>query len=254
MKTVAVVQARMGSTRLPGKVLLPLLGEPVLTRVMRRIARAERLDEWVVATTVDPGDDPIAALAASEGWLLVRGSVDDLLDRYVEAARARDADVVVRITADCPLIDPAIVDETVAVFEAGECDYAATGLEPRTFPRGLDVEVVARAALEQAWRDDAEPAWREHATPYIYRHPELFRLCRVGSDMDGSAHRWTVDTPEDYELVRRIYDALGRDDFSWREALAVVEAHPDWMELNRNVVQKVVPPADRSVTPGAERG
>jgi spore coat polysaccharide biosynthesis protein SpsF len=254
VKKVAVVQARMGSSRLPGKVLLPLLGEPVLTRVMRRVSRAERLDEWVVATTVDPGDDPIANLAAKEGWLLVRGSVNDLLDRYVQAARARDADAVVRITSDCPLIDPAIIDETVGVFEVGECDYAATSLEPRTFPRGLDVEVVARAALEQAWRDDTDPAWREHATPYVYRHPELFQLCRVASDVDGSAHRWTVDTPEDYELVRRIYEAIGRDDFSWQEVLAAVEAHPDWIELNRNVVQKVVPPAGRSVTPGPERG
>jgi spore coat polysaccharide biosynthesis protein SpsF len=243
VKTVAIVQARTGSSRLPRKVLLPLLGEPLLTRVMRRLGRAERLDESVVATTVDAADDPIADLAVREGWPVVRGSVDDLLDRYVEAARARDADVVVRITSDCPLIDPAIVDETVSVYEAGECDYAATGLEPRTFPRGLDVEVVARAALEQAWRDDTDPAWREHATPYIYRHPELFRLCRVASQEDRSAHRWTVDTPEDYELVRRIYEALGRDDFSWREALAVVEAHPDWMELNRSVVQKVVPPS-----------
>lgn len=254
MKTVAVIQARTGSSRLPGKVLLPLLGASILTMVMRRVARAQRLGECVVATTVDVSDDPIAHLAAGEGWLLVRGSVDDLLDRYVQVARARGADVVVRITSDCPLIDPAIVDETVAVFEAGDCDYAATGLEPRTFPRGLDVEVVARAALEQAWRDDRDPAWREHATPYIYRHPELFRLCRVTSDVDASAHRWTVDTPEDYELVRRIYEALGRDDFTWREALAVVEAHPGWMELNRNVVQKVVPNAGGSVTPRPERG
>lgn len=254
MKTVAVIQARMGSSRLPGKVLLPLLGEPILTRVMRRVARAERLDECVVATTVEVGDDPIADLAAGQGWLLVRGSVDDLLDRYVEAARARDADIVVRITSDCPLIDPEIIDDAVAAFGAGECDYAATGLEPRTYPRGLDVEVVSRSALEKAWRDDTDAAWREHATPYVYRHPELFRLCRVASDLDGSAHRWTVDTPEDYELVRRIYEALGRDDFTWREALAVVEAHPDWMDLNRDVVQKVVPPSVRSAPPSAEQG
>jgi len=254
VKTVAVVQARMGSTRLQGKILLPLLDRPMLFRVMRRVARARRLDRCVVATTVDPSDDPIAELAAREAWWLVRGTVGDLLDRYVMAARAHEADVVVRITSDCPLIDPELIDETLEVFASGDCDYAATGLEPRTFPRGLDVEVISRAVLEQAWRDDADPAWREHATPYIYRHPELFRLCRVASEVDGSAHRWTVDTPEDYELVRRIYEAFGRDDFSWREALAVVEAHPDWMELNRHVVQKVVPPAGRGVTPGAERG
>jgi len=239
--TIAVIQARMGSSRLPGKVLLPLIGRPILAHVVKRTARAQRLDGFVVATTADTADDPIADLAAREGWPLVRGSVDDLLDRYVMAARAEGANVVVRVTADCPLIDPGIIDDTIEAFGAGDCDYAATGLEPRTFPRGLDVEVIARAALEQAWREDADPAWREHATPYIYRHPDRFRICPVVSEDDRSAHRWTVDAAEDYELVRRIYDAFGRDDFTWREALAVVEAHPDWSELNRNVVQKVVP-------------
>ncbi len=243
MKTVAIVQARLGSTRLPGKVLLPLLGEPVLTRVMRRTARAQRLSEVVVATTVDPSDDPIVDLARSEGWPVVRGSTDDLLDRYMVAARAHEADVVVRITSDCPLIDPDVIDRTVLAFEAGDWDYASNSMEPRTFPRGLDVEVVARDALARAWREDADPAWREHATPYIYRHPERFRLLAVPASEDHSDHRWSIDTPEDYELVRRIYEALGRDDFAWREALAVVEAHPAWMELNRDVAQKVVPPA-----------
>jgi spore coat polysaccharide biosynthesis protein SpsF len=242
MTTVAIVQARMGSTRLPGKVLEPLLGEPILTRVMRRAGRARRLDACVVATSVVAEDDPIADLAAREGWSCERGSLDDLLDRYVMAARAHGADVVVRITADCPLIDPQVIDDTIAAFEGGGCDYAATGLEPRTFPRGLDVEVMSLTALEQAWQDDSDPAWREHVTPYLYRHPERFRLCRVGTEDDQSDHRWTVDTPEDYELVRKIYDAFGRDDFTWRDALALVESHPDWEDLNRHVVQKTVPP------------
>lgn len=243
MKTVAIVQARMGSTRLPGKVLLPLLGEPVLSRVMRRTARASRLDEVVVATSGDRSDDPIVELAEREAWPVVRGSADDLLDRYMLAARTHEADVVVRITSDCPLIDPEVIDRTVEAFAAGDCDYASTALEPRTFPRGLDVEVISRETLARAWQEDGDPAWREHATPYIYRHPELFRLCAVTADEDHSEQRWTIDTPADYELVRRIYDALGRDDFSWREALEIVEAHPDWMDLNRDVVQKVVPPA-----------
>jgi spore coat polysaccharide biosynthesis protein SpsF len=169
--------------------------------------------------------------------------VDDLLDRYVVAARDHHADVVVRITADCPLIDPDVIDLTVDAFHGGDCDYASNSLEPRTFPRGLDVEVVDRDALERAWREDTDPAWREHATPYIYRHPETFRLCFVASDEDHSDQRWVVDTAADYELVRRIFDALGRGDFSWREALAVVQAHPDWMALNRHIVQKTVPPA-----------
>jgi spore coat polysaccharide biosynthesis protein SpsF len=239
-RTVAIIQARTGSTRLPGKVLLPLLGRPILSRVVERTARASRVDEVVVATTIDPADDAIVELAAAEGWAVERGSETDLLDRYVRAARAHDAEVVVRITSDCPLVDPAVVDQTIEAFVDGAADYASSSLEPRTFPRGLDVEVVAREALERAWREDADPAWREHATPYLYRHPERFHLVRVSAPDDQSDHRWTVDTPEDYELVRRIYEALGRDDFGWREALAVVEAHPDWTDLNRHVVQKTV--------------
>ena len=156
----------------------------------------------------------------------VRGSETDLLDRYLQAARAHDADVIVRVTSDCPLIDPEVIDRTVLAFQAGDVEYASNTLEPRTYPRGLDVEVIARAALERAGREDRDPAWREHATPYIYRHPESFRLLRVAAEDDHADQRWSVDTPEDFALVERIYEAIGRDDFGWREALAVVEDHP----------------------------
>jgi spore coat polysaccharide biosynthesis protein SpsF len=242
-RTVAIVQARTASTRLPAKVLMPLLGEPMLTRVMRRVARARVLDGVVIATTVSASDDVIARLAEDAGWSVERGSETDLLDRYVMAARAHGADVVVRVTSDCPLIDPEVIDRTVRAFRTGDVDYASNTLEPATYPLGLAVEVVAYEALERAWREDRDPAWREHATPYIYRHPELFRLLRVPAEDDHADLRWSVDTPEDYALVERIYDALGRDDFTWREALAVVEAHPSWATINRHVVQKVVPPA-----------
>ena len=245
-RTVGIVQARIGSTRLPAKVLLPLLGEPMLSRVLRRTSRAERLDEVVVATTDQPADDAIVELAEREGWPVVRGSAHDVLDRYVVAARAHDADVIVRITSDCPVIDPNVIDMTIAAFDEADIDYASNSLEPRTFPRGLDVEVISREALERAWREDADPAWREHVTPFIYRHPEAFRLLAVRSEDDHSEQRWSVDTAEDYELVRRIFEAIGRDDFGWREALAVVKDHPDWMALNRHIVQKRVPPADGS--------
>jgi spore coat polysaccharide biosynthesis protein SpsF len=242
-RTVAIIQARTGSTRLPGKVLLPLLGRPMLEVVVRRVARSSRLDDVVVATTVAPDDDAIARLAGERGWLLERGSETDLLDRYLQSAHAHGAEQVIRITSDCPLIDPAVIDEVVAALERSGADYASNTLAPRTFPRGLDVEAMTMDALEAAGRDDHDPASREHATPFIYRHPERFRLARVASPVDLSGHRWTVDTPDDFELVRRIFDALGRDDFTWREALAVIEANPGWADLNRHVVQKTVPSA-----------
>jgi spore coat polysaccharide biosynthesis protein SpsF len=238
MTTLAIVQARTGSTRLPGKVLLPLLGEPVLVHVMRRVARARSLDGVVLATTIEAGDDPIEQLASIEGWPLVRGSEQDLLDRYLQAARTHTADVVVRITSDCPLIDPGLIDRVVGVLRERGADYASNTLPPRTYPRGLDVEAMTIAALETAGQEDRDPASREHATPYLYRNPDRFRLEAVRGEADLSAHRWTLDTPEDLALIERIYDAMGRDDFAWAEVLTLLEAHPEWSELNRNVRQK----------------
>lgn len=238
MTTVAVIQARTGSTRLPAKVLKPLLGEPVLVHVVRRIRRATRVDAVVVATTTASGDDVIAGLAGRLGWPFVRGSEEDLLSRYLLAGRAHAADLVVRITSDCPLVDPALVDEVVEALEASGADYASNTLPPRTYPRGLDVEVFTMVALEAADREDHDPASREHATPYLYRNPDRFRLVGVSANRDLSGHRWTLDTPEDYRLIRHIYNGLGRGDFAWTEALALVEAHPEWSAINRHVRQK----------------
>lgn len=238
MRTVAVIQARTGSTRLPGKVLLPLLDEPVLVHVVRRVSRAKLLDVVVVATTTRPGDDPIESLARQHGWPLVRGSENDLLDRYLVAARKHGAGRVVRVTSDCPLIDPTLIDGVVAALGDSGADYASNTLAPRTYPRGLDVEAFTMAALERAASDDTDPASREHATPYIYGNPAKFRLVAVRSAVDLSEHRWTLDTPEDLALITRIYDALGSDRFAWTEALALLEANSDWVRLNRHVVQK----------------
>lgn len=242
-RTVAIIQARIGSTRLPGKVLLPLLSEPLLVHVVRRVGRASSVQATVVATTTLPNDDAIVELGAREGWLVERGSEMDLLERYLGAARAHGAERVVRITSDCPLIDPRVIDDVVEALETTGADFARNTFEPLTFPRGLDVEAMTMDALEEAGRDDHDPASREHVTPFLYRHPARFRLTAVRLPVDLSAHRWTVDTPDDYELVRRIYDGLGRDDFTWRDALAIVEAHPEWSELNRHVEQKTMPPA-----------
>ena len=186
------------------------------------------------------------ALSTTEGRPFVRGSETDLLSRYIAAARASDAETIVRITSDCPLIDPGCDRRDRGGLPGGGrrlCEHgdAAADLPARARCRGGPT----RAALERADREDRDPAWREHATPYLYRHPELFRTLRVAAEDDHADERWTLDTPEDYALIVRIYETLGRDDFTWREALAVVEANPTWGALNRHIVQKVVPPAGR---------
>ena len=240
MNVVAIIQARMGSSRLPGKVMLDLAGEPMLARVVSRLRRAESLDEIVVATTNDPRDDALAALCAQRAWPCFRGSEDDVLDRYHRAAAAHDAEVIVRITSDCPLIDPDVLDATIAGFLAGQptTDYACNFHPRRTFPRGLDAEVFSRAALDRCWREAADPYSREHVTAFIYKNPHLFNLRGIESGGDWSHLRWTVDTPEDFELVRLISAHFGHDAFTWREVLAAFEQHPEWAGLNRHVLQK----------------
>jgi spore coat polysaccharide biosynthesis protein SpsF len=241
MKIVAIIQARMGSTRLPGKVLLDLAGEPMLGRVVNRTQRATTLREVVVATTVEPDDESIVQLCAARDWPCFRGSEEDVLDRYYLAAKEYRANVVVRITSDCPLIEPEIVDLVVQEFcEKGALDYVSNTLPPRNFPRGLDVEVMSFEALERAWHEDKNPVWREHVTPYIYRNPEKFTLRAVVNNEDYSHMRWTVDTPEDLAFVRRVYDNFGHNHFSWHEVLVLLEGHSEWLKINQNVVQKKV--------------
>jgi spore coat polysaccharide biosynthesis protein SpsF len=240
MKTVAIVQARMGSTRLPGKVLQDLAGEPMLARVVNRTCRAKTLQEVVIATTTNTVDDVIVKLCEARGWSWFRGSEEDVLDRYYHAAKKYQADFIVRITSDCPLIDPEVIDQVVQEFleRQPEVDYASNTWPRRTFPRGLDTEVMRMDVLERAWREDRNPAWREHVTPYIYRNPDRFRIHNVVSPVDYSAMRWTVDTQEDLAFVRKVYDYFGHDRFSWREVLKVLEEHPEWVEINRGVRQK----------------
>lgn len=241
-KVVAIIQARMGSTRLPGKVLLDLAGEPMLARVVARGQRATTLQEVIVATTTDPVDDVIVELCQARGWPYFRGSEADVLDRYYRAAIQYQAGIVVRITADCPLIDQGVLDWVVREhLLQGAVDYTSNTLPPRTFPRGLDVEVMSFEALERAWREDDNLAWREHVTPYIYRHPEKFALKAVVNTEDLSHMRWTVDTIDDLVLVRKIYGYFGHDTFSWRDVLDILERHPEWLDISRHVVQKEVP-------------
>jgi spore coat polysaccharide biosynthesis protein SpsF len=242
MKVVAFIQARMGSTRLPGKVLMDLAGEPMLARVVNRSRRATTLHEVVVATTTQPADEAIVRLCTERGWPCFRGSEEDVLDRYERAAEAYSAEVIVRITSDCPLIEPAIIDRTVREFMERRPDvgYACNFLPQRTFPRGLDVEVMSRDVLRQAWQEDCNPAWREGATEYVLHHPDLFLIHGVTNDRDYSHMRWTVDEPADLAFVQRIYDHFGHDRFSWLDGLGVLAEHPDWLEINRHVKQKVL--------------
>jgi spore coat polysaccharide biosynthesis protein SpsF len=202
---VAIVQARMGSTRLPGKVLLDIAGRPMLTRVMQRLDLATRLDARVLATSHLPQDDPIAELCQREGLRCFRGEPHDLLDRYYRAALEQQAGVVVRVTADCPLIDPGLVDQTVQAFQQADPPVAPpTGWRRRTYPIGLDTEVCSMAALEQAWRQAAEPHQREHVMPFFYENPDRFRTLLLDHQEDLGDLRWTVDTPEDLAFVREV--------------------------------------------------
>jgi spore coat polysaccharide biosynthesis protein SpsF len=240
MMIVAVIQARMGSKRLPGKVLKDLGGDTVLGRVVSRVRRCRLLNDLVVATSTAPADDVILHECSRLEISSFRGSEQDVLDRYYLAAREAQADAVVRITSDCPLIDPGVSDKTIQAFLDVGPDYASNVLE-RTYPRGLDTEIVTLAALECAWRDAREAYQREHVTPFIYEHPEHFRLLSVKGDHDYSQYRWTLDTPEDLEFIRAVYarDADGQD-LGWEDVLNMVESEPDLAELNRHIIQKAV--------------
>jgi len=239
MNTVIIVQARMTSTRLPGKVLLPLGGEPMLTRLVQRLRRVSRADAIVIATTNNAVDDAIVALCGQLGVAHHRGSEHDVLSRYAEAAALHHADAVVRITSDCPLIDPALIDQVIAAYAKGDSDCVSNMLPP-TWPYGMAVEVFSAKALAEAHAEASQAAEREHVTPFLYAHPERYRLHNVASPVDLSAQRWTVDTPEDHELVQRLFDAVfpAKPNFNLADLLTAMQTHPDWLAINQHIVQK----------------
>ncbi len=235
MSAAIVVQARMGSSRLPGKVLKPILGRPMLSYQMERLRRAKRAERIVIATTDRPADDAVEAFCQKEKLACVRGSEDDVLARYHLALERFPADPVVRITADCPLIDPRLVDEAIGAYEP---DYVSNMLE-KTYPLGMAVEVFSAQALREAHREAKDPAEREHVTPFIYRRPERYRLKSLIMTPNLSGHRWTVDTPEDFELVSRLLKTL-KPCFTLHDVLAVLDEHPDWRAINAHVEQKAL--------------
>ncbi len=277
-RVVAIIQARMGSSRLPGKVLREIEGEPMLGRVVTRVARAHLIDEVLVATTTDGVDDPVVRFCASRGIRYFRGSQYDVLDRYYQASVTAQAETVVRITADCPVIDPGLIDDVVASLIPGKVEdagrsgsgqlvvphFAANRLPPpwkRTYPIGLDVEACTFDALARAWREASEPQQREHVMPYLYEGvvwhsagsgpkvgetPRGFSVILLDNDLDLGDYRWTVDTSEDLDFICEVYGRFkGRDDFSWREVLALVTAEPGLMQMNAAVTHKSLSDVDR---------
>ncbi len=236
---VAIIQARMASTRLPGKVLVDIAGQPMLARVVERTRRARTVDTVVVATTVDATDDAVVAFCKQRGYSYVRGHRTDVLDRFYQAAREFLAAVIVRITADCPMIDPDVIDETVHAFLDAEPPYDLVAnrlAEGRTLPIGLDTEVCSFEALETAWQEATDAYEREHVLPFIYEHRDRFRVLLYRGREDWGQLRWTVDAPEDLEVIRRVFAHFGRrDDFSWLEVLDLFQRDPSLASLNANV-------------------
>jgi spore coat polysaccharide biosynthesis protein SpsF len=277
-RTVAIIQARMGSSRLPGKVLLDISGKPMLQHVVERTQRARTVDAVVVATTTDEADRPVAILCATLDIPCFRGSLHDVLDRCYQAAKLHQAEVVVRITADCPLIDPALIDATVDLITGNappEKDFACNRLPPpftRTFPIGLDVEACTFPALERAWKEANQPFHREHVMPYLYEgttlvpgdwplapehcsliiglSPRGFRIAQLNHDADYGSIRWTVDTPEDLIAVREIFARLGhREDFAWQDVLGLWLSDPYLAQINATVRHKTLHEVDERTEP-----
>jgi len=254
--TVAIIQARMASSRLPGKVLLDIAGKAMLQWVVERTRLAKSLDAIVVATSTDPADDPIAEFCAAHGYACTRGSLHDVLDRYYHAAVLHGAYLVVRLTADCPLLDPGLIDQTVRQIWGAHSvhtitavpwyDFTANRLPPpwgRMYPIGLDVEVATFNALETAWREATAPHQREHVMPFIYENADRFKISVIHHDHDYGSLRWTVDTSEDLAALRALVPLLPRA-FTWLDVLRTWQAHPEIAALNAAVPHKTVTDID----------
>lgn len=241
MKRVIIVQARMTSTRLPGKVLKEVLGKPLLEYQIERLKQVNSADGVVIATTTNDTDQPIIELCNRLLIPYFRGSENDVLARYHGAAKAHQADVVVRVTSDCPIIDPQVIDRIIRFYldHQNEYDYVSNCLE-RTYPRGMDTEVFSFIALNEAFLEATAQPEREHVTPFIHRHPERYRLANMAYSEDQSHHRWTVDVPEDFVLIKKIIEALypTKPTFTLQDSLNLIAQHQDWAEINDHIIQK----------------
>jgi len=235
-KIVAIIQARMGSTRLPGKMLLPLAGKPVISHVLERTLRSTLMNELIVATTSEKIDFAIRDICTSSHIPVFAGSVNDVLDRYYHAAKKYKAVHVVRITGDCPLIDPVIIDKVIRAHLKNIADYTSN-VSPPTYPDGLDVEVFTLKSLEYAWKHAKLLSEREHVTPYIKKHIELFKLENVKNDVDYSQLRWTLDNSEDYEFLQQLFMIFHNHSapLSMYDIIRVIEKHPDITKINAHI-------------------
>jgi spore coat polysaccharide biosynthesis protein SpsF len=243
MRVVVIIQARMNSSRLPGKVLQSVLGKPLLEYEIERLQRITNIDELVVATTVDSKDNPVVELCERLKVPYFRGSENDVLERYYGAATKYQADVVVRVTADCPLIDPRVCEDTIRCYldNYPTYDYVSNVID-RTFPRGFDTEVFSYQALCEAHHEAIRTADREHVTLFLYRQPECYHIGSFSNREDYSQHRWTVDTSEDLELITNIIQGLypSKPDFDLTDTLKLLENHPEWQLINAHIEQKKI--------------
>ncbi len=231
-RVVGIVQARMGSTRLSAKVLKSLRGKPMLVRQLERLKQAAMLDSLIVATTDCAEDTAIAELAKSVGVQAFRGSEKDVLDRYYKAAQEMNADVVVRVTGDCPLHDAEVIHTVIKRFQERHVEYTKT---PENFPEGLDTEVFSFSTLETAWRNAKLPSEREHVTPYIRNHPELFKLDEKWTEgtFDYSTYHWSVDTEADFKFVEKVYENFGEREFHMRDVIELLQEQPEFLQINK---------------------
>jgi len=235
MKSVAIIQGRMSSRRLPGKILMDIEGKPLLAHVVQRAKASGVFDFVVFATTTDPTDDPVVEYCAREAIECFRGDLNDVLERYYQAARTYGAEMVTRLTADCPLLDPAVIKKVVQAFDPDRYDYVSNAIR-RTYPDGLDTEVFSIAALTRARNEAKLPSEREHVTPYIHKHPDLFRIGHVTQEHDLSMLRWTVDEPQDLAFVRAVFAELGGDIFGQEEILALLARKPELQTINEGII------------------
>lgn len=236
---VAIIQARMGSTRLPGKILKEVLGKPLLEYQIERVRKSKLIDKIVIATTTDVKEQPLIEVCHKLGLDVYKGSEEDVLSRYYDAATEYKADLIVRITSDCPIIDPIIIDNVVEKYLSGKFDYVSNTLE-RTFPRGMDVEIFSYKVLKEAYINSKKAFEREHVTSYIYLNPNLFTLGNVKYSSNESEHRWTVDTIEDFVLIEKIIMHLAEKNFTMEDVLYLLNNNPGWKSINAHIEQKKV--------------